>query len=590
MTSQWTLEKHSSMKSLRVAKCALTHHSRHLKTHSKPYHCKSCPSGFALASDLVRHAKSLHRVGNVQYRCHIERCHFTSNRKDNLKKHNKKYHAGAPLAANSDNAMAENTTTGSLNELVSCETASDNSNSLYIVSILMQAATSGDVTTLGSLLDAGVPLETRADDESTALHCAARAGQSKAAQYLLDRGAEMSANNAKGRLPVHEALLSRDLDTVRIFLRRTAKPVLPGARQMFWDYLGRSNSYEVLKLYMEFQGKGSKAQDRAMIFRYAICAGSETLVAALKGHPDIYLYGPIGSSKPIEYAARFGRESVVKLLLDSEGVDGHIFTGRRRTHTLHIAASYGKCKVLQLLLQHGGSDISCRDDYNMTPLQYAALNGHWRAVHLLLEHAVCLNDRTSTPDLILHSTSVRTDLVRRLLDHADFGNPNVHQRRGNGRNLLHMLSKKGDCEVIEVLLAHKKVDVNAKDYMGYSPLILAAKNGHFEAVRLLLQRSEIDMNYKKSWGIGTALSYARRSGHQEIVELLLSHGAIDDKISEPSAATPTDSTSAAHDSNDTQSIASPLECETDLNFDLDGFMDGIPDWKDFPEEEEETFE
>ncbi|RAR09718.1 metal ion binding [Stemphylium lycopersici] len=564
--------------------------SRHLKTHSKPYHCKSCPSGFALASDLARHAKSLHRVGNVQYRCHIEICQFTSNRKDNLKKHNKKYHAGAPLAANSDIAMAENTTTGPLNELVSCETASDNSNSLYIVSILMQAATSGDVTTLGSLLDAGVPLETRADDESTALHCAARAGQSKAAQYLLDRGAEMSANNAKGRLPVHEALLSRDLDTVRIFLRRTAKPELPGARQMFWDYLGRSNSYEVLELYMELLGEDFKAKDRAIIFHRAVCAGSETLVAALKGHPDIDLNQSLQDFKPIHYAARFGRESVVELLLDSEGVDEHIFTTISRMHTLHIAASYGQYKVLQLLLQHGDSDISCRDGYDMTPLQYAALNGHWRAVHILLEHAVCLNDRTSTPDLILHSTSVRTDLVRRLLDHADFGDPNVHQSRGNRRNLLHMLSNKGDCEVIEVLLAHKKVDVNAKDYFGYSPLILAAKNGRFEAVGLLLQHPDIDVNYKKSWGNGTALEYARLFGHQEIVELLLSHGAIDDRISEPSAATPTDNTSAAHDSNDTQSIALPLEYETDLNFDLDGVMYGIPDWKDFPEEEEEMFE
>jgi hypothetical protein len=67
--------------------------SRHLRTHTKPFQCPTCQRGFALRLDLGRHIKSQHRVGNKQYRCSIELCMYTSNRKDNLSRHLRSRHS-----------------------------------------------------------------------------------------------------------------------------------------------------------------------------------------------------------------------------------------------------------------------------------------------------------------------------------------------------------------------------------------------------------------------------------------------------------------------------------------------------------------
>jgi len=42
---------------------------------------------------------------------------------------------------------------------------------------------------------------------------------------------------------------------------------------------------------------------------------------------------------------------------------------------LHSAASHGSSEVCDLLLQRG-ADIRCRDEEDMTPLHFAAMEGH----------------------------------------------------------------------------------------------------------------------------------------------------------------------------------------------------------------------
>ena len=69
-------------------------------------------------------------------------------------------------------------------------------------------------------MNSGFTTETEADDRSTALHCAARNGQSKTVQYLLGKGASIYALNEKDRLPLHEAFLSSDVDTVRVLIEQ----------------------------------------------------------------------------------------------------------------------------------------------------------------------------------------------------------------------------------------------------------------------------------------------------------------------------------------------------------------------------------
>lgn len=54
-----------------------------------------------------------------------------------------------------------------------------------------------------------------------------------------------------------------------------------------------------------------------------------------------------------------------------------LFQAKDRTKmtALHSAASNGSYEVCEALLQHG-ADFRCRDEEDMTPLHFAAMEGH----------------------------------------------------------------------------------------------------------------------------------------------------------------------------------------------------------------------
>jgi ankyrin repeat protein len=58
---------------------------------------------------------------------------------------------------------------------------------------------------------------------------------------------------------------------------------------------------------------------------------------------------------------------------------------RKRITGLHLAASIGLAKTVQLLLEREGVDADSKDEHGRTPLLQAAKNGHEAVVKLLLE-------------------------------------------------------------------------------------------------------------------------------------------------------------------------------------------------------------
>ncbi|XP_014558194.1 hypothetical protein COCVIDRAFT_48803, partial [Bipolaris victoriae FI3] len=164
------------------------------------------------------------------------------------------------------------------------------------------AAISGDITTLDSLMGFGFSVDTRADDQSTALHCAARSGQARTVQYLLDKGASCNTFNDKRRQPLHEAILSGDSDTLKALIQYTPEGKHPYINKDTMPYLALTKNMEVFDL------------------------------------------------------------------------------------AIHVAARYGRTEIIEQMLHLGNLNLQCRDREDYTPLHYAAFNGHWKAVQLLLEY------------------------------------------------------------------------------------------------------------------------------------------------------------------------------------------------------------
>ncbi|OCT48904.1 Ankyrin repeat protein [Cladophialophora carrionii] len=159
----------------------------------------------------------------------------------------------------------------------------------------------------------------------------------------------------------------------------------------------------------------------------------------------------------------------------------------RQMTALHLASYSGLHDVAVTLLARG-HDPNGRDSEGLTPLLWAAKNGHAPVVKLLL-------GRSADPD---------------------------PQRASADRTPLSWAAANGH-EVVVQLLLGKKSKLEAKDEDGLTPLALAARKGH-EVVTKLLLESKADFNAQDDNGT-TVLHCATWQGHDAVVSLLLQCGA-----------------------------------------------------------------
>jgi len=83
-------------------------------------------------------------------------------------------------------------------------------------------------------------------------------------------------------------------------------------------------------------------------------------------------------------------------------------------------------------------------------------------------------------------------------------------------------SQYNQCEIVQMLLRQREIEVNAVDLNGNSPLHMACSNGHSEVVRLLLQSRA---NHLLKNGRGEIpLHLACKWGSEAIAELLILEG------------------------------------------------------------------
>ena len=58
-----------------------------------------------------------------------------------------------------------------------------------------------------------------------------------------------------------------------------------------------------------------------------------------------------------------------------------------------------------------------------------------------------------------------------------------------------------DTEIVTLLLDHGELDVNVRDFEGFTPLICAANQGHRKVVKLLLADHRTDVNLQVKRGL-----------------------------------------------------------------------------------------
>jgi ankyrin repeat protein len=123
--------------------------------------------------------------------------------------------------------------------------------------------------------------------------------------------------------------------------------------------------------------------------------------------------------------------------------------------------------------------------------------------------------------------AVRTQNVQKVREMIAAGaNVNANMNTTNQSGITPLMAaaatSDGPIEMARVIL-EKGAKVNAKDWLGWTPLMYASYNGRTDLAKLLLKKgAEVNAKSNTGW---TPLMYAAYKGHVEIGKLLIENGA-----------------------------------------------------------------
>jgi len=250
---------------------------------------------------------------------------------------------------------------------------------------------------------------------------------------------------------------------------------------------------------------------------------------------------------PLIWAARYGHEEVVRLLLGNKhiepdqqdtnygrtalswaagnGYEGvvRLFLGPRFVNPGTLGRWWGKApRVAGLLFSSRYVNPDSSSESGRTPLSWAAENGHEGVVKLLLAredvspNSISKSGLTPLPWAAMNGHEGTVKLLLR----RDDVNPDIPDR-GYGRTPLSWAAGNGHEGIVKLLLGRGDVSPDAPDARyGQTPLLWAAQNGRVGAVKLLLQCKDVNPHSPSRSG-RTPLSLAASNGHEGIVKLML---------------------------------------------------------------------
>jgi ankyrin repeat protein len=150
--------------------------------------------------------------------------------------------------------------------------------------------------------------------------------------------------------------------------------------------------------------------------------------------------------------------------------------------------------VVKLLIK-AGARANAKDKIGGTPLSYAICNRHKQVIELLLKGDTQGDLEDISKELLLSATKKGDEDVVRLL--LDMSKTNLDARDTKyGRTPLSWATVNGHLAIVKLLLATGKINVNAKDKYNWTPLSCAIEEGHENSIKLLLEAgAKVDYEY-----------------------------------------------------------------------------------------------
>ncbi|XP_075040086.1 CARD- and ANK-domain containing inflammasome adapter protein-like [Mixophyes fleayi] len=285
-------------------------------------------------------------------------------------------------------------------------------------------------------------------------------------------------------------------------------------------HVAASNGHVPVIEYLIARGAKIDAKDgkrRTPLHRAAENGHMEAVRALLQAGANIYSLDS-DSLSPLHLAAKNNHYHIVKLFLQEEGK-----FYKNKSNFLHLAASKDNSKLVEMLLRNGAS-VDAMDEKKQTALFHAVSGGHEATVRVLLEAGANIDSSIFDAAFSTNNSSI----FGLILEYCKGLSPDT---------MISAMFKAVKLNLYGIVkaLIDKGTDVNAKNDIQYTPLLLAAELGKSESALALVEKgARLD---DRTPNLNTALHLAVQGGDVTITNLLLRKG-MNSNITGPGDHTP----------------------------------------------------
>ncbi|KAK7045356.1 palmitoyltransferase akr1 [Paramarasmius palmivorus] len=188
---------------------------------------------------------------------------------------------------------------------------------------------------------------------------------------------------------------------------------------------------------------------------------------------------------------------------------------------IFVAAQRGDIALIRQLIESGQASATDRDEQNITPLHWAAINAQVPACRFLLEQGAEVDalggDLVATP-MQWAARNGYLYVIHLLISWG--ADPDI--RDSQGYNTLHLVTHSSSVMPLLYLL-HQPINVDSRDSQGHTSLMWAAYQGDALSVDLLLKHGASTLA-KDDSGL-TPLHWAVVRANRAIIRKLVEHGA-----------------------------------------------------------------